>query len=132
VSSWKELREFASQFADIGAVLYGVAADAPDELRKLVDEHALPFKMLSDPQLVSGAELQLPMATPKTYYSARMWHAEIRRYPKPSFLQPALLVWKRTVLVYEWRQTETLMNLFGARGRPTGSDVLDIVRRSVA
>jgi hypothetical protein len=88
--------------------------------------------MLSDPQLVAGAELDVPMATRKTYYSAAVLHPEIRRYPKPSFLQPALFVWKGQDLVYQWRQTETLMNLFGARNRPRGSNVLDIVRRSLA
>lgn len=102
------------------------------ELRKLVAENELPFKMLSDPQLISADRLDLPVASPKTYYSARAWHSEIRRYPKPSFLQPALLVWKCKDLVYEWRQTETLMNLLGARGRPSGPEVFDIVRRSLA
>ena len=112
--------------------MYGVAADTPADLKKLVDEHALPFTMLSDPELVSGARLDIPMATRKTYYSAWPLHPEIRHYPKRSFLQPALFVWKGRDLVYEWRQTETLRNLFGARGRPSGSDVLDIVRRALA
>jgi hypothetical protein len=102
------------------------------ELNRLVAENELSFKMLSDPQLISADRLDLPVATPKTYYSARAWHREIRRYPKPSFLQPALLVWKRQDLVYEWRQAETLMNLLGARGRPSGSEVFDIVQRSLA
>lgn len=116
----------------MGAVLYGIAADAPAELKKLVVENALPFKMLSDPQLVSSTRLKIPTATPKTYYSARAWHPEIRRYPRSSFLQPALLVWRGTDLAYEWRQTETLMNLLGARGRPSGDEVLAIFRRSLA
>ncbi len=100
-------------------------------MKKLVAENDLPFKMLSDPELISAESLDLPLATPKAYYSAWPLHPEIRRYPKPSFLQPALLVWKGKDLVYEWRQTETLFNLFGARGRPNGSEVLDIVQRSL-
>ena len=112
-------------------MLYGVAADSPAELQRLVTENELPFKMLSDPELVSADRLDLPMATRKTYYSAWPVHPEIRSYPKPSFLQPALLISKRTDLAYEWRQTETLINLFGARGRPSGPEVFDIVKRSL-
>jgi len=113
-------------------MVYGVAADTVEDLKKLVEELDLPFTMLSDPQLLSGTKLGVPMATPKTYYSAWPLHPEIRRYPEASFLQPALFVWKGKDLVYEWRQTETLLNLFGARGRPSGADVMDIVRRSLA
>ncbi len=88
--------------------------------------------MLSDPMLVSGAGLGVPIATRKTYYSAWPLHPEIRNYPRRSFLQPATFVWKGEELVFAWRQGETVMNLLGARGRPDGRAVLDIVERSLA
>jgi hypothetical protein len=38
----------------------------------------------------------------------------------------------RSRLCYEWRQTETLRNLFGATGRPDAADVLRLVRDVLA
>jgi len=34
-------------------------------------------------------------------------------------------------LVYEWRQTETLRNLFGANGRPDEAQMLEITREAM-
>ena len=35
-------------------------------------------------------------------------------------------------LIYEWRQIETLRNLFGANGRPSPAQILDLTKRVMA
>jgi hypothetical protein len=58
-------------------------------------------------------------------------HPTVRTYPKRSFLQPALFVWRRDgTLAHRWCQTESsLTNLYGARGRPRADQVLQVVRK---
>ena len=108
-----------------------MSADTPDTLRAFRIEHELPFTMLSDPQLVSAAALDVPISSGKGYYGALALHPSIRHYPRKAFLQPALLIWRRTDLCYEWRQTEKLRNLFGATGRPSGADVLRLATQAL-
>lgn len=129
MSSWTGLRDNLDAFERLGAVIYGVAADSPEELRRLRDEHDLPFTLLSDPELMTVDALKVPVSSATSFYTALPIHPELRAYPRKAFLQPALFVWKGEDLVYEWRQSEKITNMFGALRRPTTSDVLDIARR---
>jgi hypothetical protein len=132
VGFWKGLRSLAGELDAIGATAYGVSAEAPPQLRAFRLAHELPFTMLSDPHLRVAEVLDSPTSTAKGYYSAMLLHPEIRHYPRKAFLQPALFIWRRATLVYEWRQTEKLRNLFGAAGRPDGAEVLRLARSLIA
>lgn len=131
MGSWKGLRKRAARFEAAGATLIGAACDSPAQLRAFREEHRVDYTMLSDPELLLADAIDAPRATRKAYYATLALHPVIRRYPKPSFLQPALFVWKDGVLVYEWRQTESVKNLFGAKGRPTGDEILEIVESAL-
>ena len=124
MSSWKGLKKRAAEFQRLGAVIYGVAADAPDVIKKMVDELDLPFTMLSDPQLICGDTLNAPLASRKSYITSLPIHPEIRAYRRRSYLQPAIYIWKSDRIRHQWRQTEKLTNLYGARNRPRGADIL--------
>ncbi len=128
MGSWKGLQKRRAAFEELDATIYGVAADTPEQTQALRDEHDIPFTMMSDPALVCREKLDAPISSPKCFYTALPLHPELRAYPEKAFLQPALFIWKGTRLVYEWRHTETLLNLFGARGRPTGVEILQIAR----
>jgi peroxiredoxin len=111
-----------------------VSADPPERHRAFREKHELPFVLLSDPMLVTADKLDSPRATKTNLFATAALHREVLSYPKRSFLQPALFVWKRDgTLAHQWRQTESsLTNLYGARGRPTAQQVLDIVRGVVS
>jgi len=95
----------------------GVSADAPATLSKFVAKHSLPFTLLSDPQLETARQLEVPT-------SSR--HPMARKYPARAFLQPALFIWRADgTLAHQWRQTPSLLTFYGARGRPGPDDVLD-------
>jgi peroxiredoxin len=130
VSSWKGLAKIAAEFDALGAVLVGVAVDTAEHLRAFRRDHALPFRMLSDPMLETARTLGVPTASRANYAATAVLHPMILKYPKRSYLQPALFVWTRDgTLAHEWRQTESsLTNLYGARGRPDPRQVLAIVR----
>lgn len=127
MSSWKGLQKRRDAFERAGGTLVGVAADTPETLKQFRADLGLDYLMLSDPQLVCGQELDTPVTTRKSYYGSLALHPEIRDYPRKAFLNPALFIWRDGDLVYEWRQTESVLNLFGARGRPSPAQVLDIV-----
>ncbi len=129
---WKGLRTRARDLDAIGAAAYGVSVEAPAVLRAFRLEHELPFTMLSDPHLRVGEVLGSPTSTAKAYYSTMLLHPEIRHYPRRAFLQPALFIWRRATLAYEWRQAEKLRNLLGAAGRPDAAEVLRLATQALA
>ncbi len=130
MSSWKELGEIADEFRALDVVLFGVSADTPAHLETLRETFDLPFTMLSDPMLETAAALDVPVATKANFVAVSVLHPTVRTYPKRSFLQPALFVWRRDgALAHRWCQTESsLTNLYGARGRPRADQILQIVR----
>jgi hypothetical protein len=128
VSSWKGLQKRADAFIELGAVVVGVAADTPQDLSALRARLGLSFLMLSDPQLITGQELDCPVTTRKSYLASLALHPEIRAYPRRAFLNPAVFIWRGEQLVYEWRQSESVLNLLGARGRPSPQKVLELAR----
>lgn len=133
MSSWKELGKVAAELRAVDARVIGVCADKPAALAAFRDKLALPFTLLSDPMLVTAGKLDVPTATRANLWATAMLHPIVRTYPKKSFLQPSLFVWRRDgTLAHEWRQTESsLTNFYGARGRPTAEQILDIVRRAI-
>ena len=130
MSSWRELGKRAGDLAALDVRVFGVAADTPERLRAFRDQLALPFTQLSDPMLATADTLESPRATRANLLATMVLHPVVRTYPRKSFLQPALFVWRRDgTLAHEWRQTESsLTNLYGARGRPTADQVLGILR----
>jgi len=134
VGSWKELGRLAGDFAAADVVVFGASADPPARLAAFRRQLELPFTMLSDPQLAIADALDVPRATKANLIATATLHPTVLTYPKRSFLQPSLFVWRRSgELVHQWRQTESsLTNLYGARGRPRGEQILEIVRRVVA
>ena len=101
------------------------------QLQKLRDTHALPFTLLSDPTLESAEPLGMPVSTRAAYLSALALDPVVRKLPQKAYLQPALFVWRSAALVYAWRQTETLRNLLGAKGRPSPKQILDLTRQAL-
>lgn len=123
MSSWKGLVKQADRLERIPASLYGVAADSPEQLRAMRDKLSIPQTLLSDPDLRCAEVFKV--ATSRR-------HPMARRYPRGAFLQPALFVWQSSgELVYQWRQTPKVTNLFGASNRPTPEQTLEILERSV-
>jgi peroxiredoxin len=112
----------------------GVCADTPATLATFRERAALPFTLLSDPQLATAAALDSPTATKANLWATAALHRVVLGYPKKSFLQPALFVWRKDgTLAHSWRQTESgLTNFYGARGRPTAEQVLDVVKGVIA
>jgi peroxiredoxin Q/BCP len=43
------IRDRSSEYADAGAVVFGISPDEPAALRAFADKHDLPFTLLSDP-----------------------------------------------------------------------------------
>lgn len=109
-----------------------MTSDSQAELRELRAKYELPFPLLSDPMLLTGDALNTPSSTMKSYLGALAVHPEIRRLPRRAFLQPALFIWRGAELIYEWRQIETLRNLFGANGRPSPAQILELTQRVMA
>jgi peroxiredoxin len=111
----------------------GVCADTPPVLKQFRERLGLPFTMLSDPQLLTAAALDVPTASKANLWATAALHRVVLTYPKKSYLQPSLFIWTRDgTLAHEWRQTESsLTNLYGARGRPTGAQVLERVREQL-
>ena len=128
MSSWKGLKKRAEAFEAIGVQIIGLASDTPEQLAAFRDTYALPFDMLSDPMLHSGDVLDIPISSKKGYLGALAVHPILRHLPKNAFLQPAFLIWTDRELKYEWRQVEKLRNLFGANGRPSPAQILEVTQ----
>jgi len=124
VGSWKGLKKTAGEFRSLGVRVIGLASDTEAQLHEFRADHDLPFEMLSDPMLITGEALDVPISSKKGYLGALSLHPVIRHLPKKAFLQPAFFVWSGRELRYEWRQTEKLRNLFGATGRPSPEQIL--------
>jgi len=115
--------KLAERFGSLDARLYGVAADSPQQLTRMRSKLAIPFTMLSDPQLTTADQLQVVT-------SSR--HPMARKYPRKAFLQPGLFIWRETgELVYQWRQTPKITNLFGASNRPTPEQILELTETAL-
>ncbi|MEE2750146.1 MAG: redoxin domain-containing protein [Myxococcota bacterium] len=131
MSSWKGLKKRAEAFESIGVRVLGVTSDSQAQVGAFHQALGLPFTLVSDPLLQSAQVLGVPVSSAKSYFSTLAVHPVIRELPKKGFLQPAVLVWKEEALVYEWYQVETLRNLFGANGRPSPQQILEIVESSM-
>jgi len=134
VSSWRELAKIAGEFRALDVAIFGVSADTSMHLETFRKSFDLPFTMLSDPMLMTAAALDVPVATKANFVAVSVLHPTVRTYPKRSFMQPALFVWRRDgTLAHRWCQTESsLTNLYGARGRPRADQVLQVVRDVLA
>jgi peroxiredoxin len=134
VSSWRELGKIAGEFRALDVAILGVSADTAVRLRSFRAELDLPFTILSDPMLTTAAALDVPVATKANFVAVSVLHPTVHTYPKRSFMQPALFVWRRDgTLAHRWCQTESrLTNLYGARGRPRAAQVLQVVRDVLA
>jgi hypothetical protein len=110
----------------------GLTSDSQSQLREFRTAHGFPFTMLSDPMLLSGEALDVPISTKKGYLSALALHPVLLQLPKKAYLQPAFFVWRGSELAYQWRQVEKLRNLFGANGRPSPEQILEVVRKVMA
>jgi len=87
--------------------------------------------MLSDPMLLAAEALDSPVSTKHTFAVTLPLHpVALPALPKKAFLQPAVFVWHEGKLVHQWRQSEKITNLFGARNRPTAAQLLDIARKA--
>ncbi len=115
----------------MGVRVLGVTSDSQAQVAAFHQSLGLPFTLLSDPQLQSADVLGVPVSSAKSYLSTLAVHPVIRELPKRGFLQPAFLVWNGEKLVYEWYQVEKLRNLFGANGRPSPKQILEIVQSSM-
>ena len=104
----------------LGARVFPVTADAQDKIAKTRSRLGLEMTVLSDPQLQLEQQYQVQVSRK---------HPESKKYPAGGFLQPALLIFDSNgTLVYEWRQQSKVTNLFGAAGRPSADDILDILQ----
>jgi hypothetical protein len=129
VSSWRGLKKRAHDFETLGVTVIGLSSDNQEQLQKLRDAQEFPFTFLSDPMLLAAPSLKIPISSKKSYLGALAVHPIILELPKKAFHQPSLLIWQGSELGYEWRQTERLRNLFGAKGRPSPAEILDLTQR---
>ena len=78
------------------------------------EENAIPFTMLSDPELRVADRFQVPTSS---------GHPRAKQYPKGAFLQPAYFVMRSGVggveTPHAWVQRPGLLNMYGASGRPS-------------
>ena len=101
-----------------------MSADPPQRLAGFRDKREAPFTFLSDPSLVTADLLDVAV-------SRR--HPMVKKYPSKGFLQPALFVWLEDGRrAHEWRQRPGVVNGFGAMGRPSPAQMLEIVRETLA
>ena len=129
--SWKGLKRRADDFDALGVQVIGLASDSEEQLRDFRRKHDLPFTMLSDPMLLTAENLGVPVPSKKGYLGSLSLHPVLRHLPKQAFLNPAFFVWKGSEIVYEWRQVEKLRNLFGANGRPSPQQILEVTQESI-
>jgi hypothetical protein len=100
-----------------------------EQLSRFHTSLRLPFTLLSDPMLLSGELLDIPISSKKGYFSALGLHPVLRKLPRKAYLQPAFHIWRGSALVHEWRQEEKLRNLYGANGRPSPEQMLQLARQ---
>ena len=98
----------------------------------MVERLPLSFTQLSDPMLRSAEVLDVPISSTSGYLATLTVHPSLIKLPKRAFTQPAIFIWRGTELVYQWRQSETLTNLLGARGRPSSAQILTLTREAMA
>ena len=115
----------------LDAQVVGLASDSTDQLSAFRAKHVLPFLMLSDPLLHSAEALDVPISSRTGYTSALAVHPVIRHLPKKAFVQPAFFIFEGQELIYEWRQVEKLRNLFGANGRPSPTQILELTQQTL-
>ena len=111
--------------------VFGIATDTQKQLSDFRIALDLPFTMLADPLLSSAKALDIPVSSKTSYATSLALHPMLRHLPKQAFLQPVFLLWRGKEQLYAWRQTEKLRNLFGANGRPSPQDILDITERLI-
>ena len=116
---------------DLDAQVVGLASDSTAQLSAFRQKYALPFLMLSDPLLHSAEALDVPISSKTGYTGALAIHPVIRHLPKKAFVQPALFIFRGQELRYEWRQVEKLRNLFGANGRPSPAQILELTHQTL-
>jgi hypothetical protein len=111
----------------------GVSADDPEITAELRTRLELPFTLLSDPELRTADALDAPVCAGACFAATLPLHpVALPRYPKKAFLQPALYVWTTgPAPAYTWKQRGKLRNLFGAAGRPSGAQVVEVVREAL-
>ena len=131
MSSWKGLKKRAEGFAALKAQVIGIASDSTEQLSAFRQKYELPFAMLSDPMLDSAEVLDVPVSSKTGYTGALAVHPVIRHLPKKAFVQPALFIFEGQELLYEWRQVEKLRNLFGANGRPSPAQILELTQQTL-
>ena len=132
MSSWKGLKKRTQDFEALGVRVLGVASDSQAQLSELRTGYELPFTLLSDPMLLARDVLDTPISTKKSYLGTLAIHPVIRHLPQRAFHQPALFIWRGPELIYQWRQIETLRNLFGANGRPSPAQILELTQQVMA
>ena len=119
-------------FTELDALVIGLAVDTPERLATFRDRHDIPYVMLSDPKLSSAVPLGIPVSSKANFAATATIHPVLLTYTKKAYLQPALFIWLRDgTLACQWRQTSKLSNLLGARGRPTGDQIVEIVQRTI-
>ena len=91
-------------------------------------DNAIPFAMLSDPDLVMAERYGVATSS---------GHPMARKYPRGAFLQPAYLVFCAGAsadpeIVHSWMQSPGLLNMYGALGRPSPEQMLDEAMAALA
>ena len=111
------------EFEERGAVVHGISADGPAALQRFTERCQIDprIEMLSDPELATHEAWNIPLGRK---------HPMARRYPRKAFLQPAVLLFDRSGSErFDWRVRPGLLNLYGATGRISPSEILETLDR---
>jgi peroxiredoxin len=103
--------------------VYGVSADTPENNAALKHKLGLSFELLSDPDLLFHKHWQAPINNS---------HGKARLYPQKAFLQPAVYIFKKGQLVFDWKQTPKLLNLGGAASRLSVDVIVDKIQQQLS
>lgn len=122
VRTWRCLGAVADDIAATGIPLLGISADEPWTLAGFRMRLDLPWRLLSDPQLVTSRRLGVPRG---------QRHPRARTYPAGAFLQPGfVIVAPGGTVLHEWLPTARERDSLGGGDRPVPAEIVAALRRA--
>ena len=115
------------------AAVIGVCAETVEQIAEFKRRLRLPYTLLSDRDLLCADKLGVPQTGARGYGGALAVHPiGVPKFKHRKFLQPSVHIWRKDgTRAHSWKQTESMKTLYGARGRPTGKEIVELARRAL-
>jgi peroxiredoxin len=111
-----------------------VCAETVEQIAEFKGRLRLPYTLMSDRDLLCADKLGVPLTGLRGYTGSLALHPiGVPMFKHRKFLQPSVFIWRKDgTRAHSWKQAETMKNLYGARGRPTGEEIVELARRVVS